>query len=101
MATTHTPAPWNACVYGGWGTPRVFSESGSIAMIQHHESGPGEGEANTRLIAAAPELLESLRQAVSSLEYLFVRYGAPEGENSEMMKKARAAIAKATGEVKS
>ena len=50
-----------------------------------------------RIEKAAPDLLENLKQTVSSLEYWFPRYGDPEGANSQMMKNARAAIAAAEG----
>ena len=50
-------------------------------------------EANARLIAAAPELLEALRTAVDHLE------GMPDQEDvAACVVKARAAIAKAEGE---
>jgi hypothetical protein len=59
MSTQHTPGPWKA-------HPTGLSRSG-LPEYQIHWSDIGEcvaeivhGEANARLIAAAPELLEAL-----------------------------------------
>lgn len=52
-----------------------------------------EARANARLIAAAPELLEALTDCVEHMHWT-----QPQGEAA--LKKAKAAIAKATGEQK-
>ncbi|CAG9418387.1 TPA: hypothetical protein ACS78B_003725 [Providencia alcalifaciens] len=56
-------------------------------------------QADTRLIAAAPELLESLRELVSAMERyeIDVDERAPV-KHKEMMNKANSAIAKALGQ---
>ena len=94
MSAKHTPGPWL--------TDRRNVHTGQIATIHHClnndwveiwtdkwlETGLGESEqeANARLIAAAPELLEFV------MEWLD-RQGP---DNNYMTSKARAAIAKAT-----
>ena len=101
MSAKHTPGPWewdgNPCSYDRdneapwlWQAPWKSRDSfpilsGSIKC--------GE-EANARLIAAAPDLLESLQRLIAT--------GLHEREYREIMSNpahyARAAIAKATGE---
>jgi hypothetical protein len=54
-----------------------------------------EREANAHLIAAAPELLEALREVMA--RFLDAREAAGLDRNSDAAKRARAAIAKATG----
>ena len=88
---SHTSGSWEARIYGGWDAPRVWSDSGSIAILQHHESGPSEAEANARLMAASKDLLEALKVL---LPIAASAYGAL----SKDLDQARAAIAKATGE---
>ena len=84
MSAQHTPGPWGVVA----NPLRVVSERGD------HICGDMEWNddyhANARLIAAAPELLESLQNAVGWLNY---------GTDSERhaVDMARAAIAKATG----
>ena len=64
-----TPGPWEVdsgeCL-------KVRNDSGSIAMImQTHlrgRRGNDETHANARLIAAAPDLLDALKDAVAKLE---------------------------------
>jgi hypothetical protein len=91
MSTTHTPAPWRVegrKVHGA-NTGHIISHG-----INSHGDGPngyvcdtdGTTDADARLIAAAPELLEAL-------EYLLEACIA----NPDAKSKARAAIAKATG----
>ena len=95
-----TPGPW-----------RVSEKRGDLIDIRHENNEPGamslnlaqvvarqswlrEAEANARLIAAAPELLEALRD-------LLIRTSELDeyGEDCTFAK-ARAAINKATGETK-
>lgn len=61
-AHKHTPGPW--CVEGvGIGALVRARINGVIVAVRHRLSAQ-EHEANARLIAAAPELLEALREAV-------------------------------------
>jgi hypothetical protein len=85
-ATSH--APWKA-EFGrkadGWGVLSARGES--IAYVRQdiiHD------EANARLIAAAPELLEALEAALTAVEYYHEHEGA---EN--LLAQVRAAIKKA------
>jgi hypothetical protein len=85
---THTNGPWtigdDCCVYGNHGMIRPF-----VAQIAD-DYNDGETQANARLIAAAPDLLEAADDALADLEgYEFA---------AETIRKLRAAIAKATGE---
>jgi hypothetical protein len=83
----HTQGPWtieNNSIYGNAGMIRPF-----IASVEddHRDE---ETNANARLIAAAPDLLEAADDALADLEgYEFA---------AETIRKLRAAIAKATGE---
>ena len=100
MSAKHTPGPWTA-----------QNDGRDIISIQHSNNDPGaismtlakvtarmtwrsQAEANARLIAAAPDLLDALRN-ISEL------YDSDEGCRSlpEYIA-ARAAIARATGEEK-
>ena len=78
----HTPGPWRYESTSGSNYARIFLSA---------DEGDGDnlrgycGEANARLIAAAPELLEYLQYAV---------WAHPELEKNE---KLMAVIAKATG----
>jgi hypothetical protein len=56
-----------------------------------------EQEANARLIAAAPELLEVVKQMQSALSRCFGAHAPDEGDRHRALAQARAAIAKATG----
>lgn len=61
--------------------------------VHHREA--DETRANARLIAAAPELLEALREVIGSLGVMVA-----DPDNCPEIIKARAAINKATGETK-
>ncbi len=93
QTTKHTPGPWK------------IDENNELplAVIQDHEEGQGiceletvsfdtdETQANARLIAAAPELLEACKNLVAFLEQIgYVSTGNTPTAN------ARAALAKAT-----
>lgn len=79
----HTPGPWRVDHH-----MNVICGSGLVAFPCIKDGLPQE--ANAALIAAAPEILDSLQDLI----------GWVSGDNEEEMKavnKARAAIAKATG----
>jgi len=92
----HTPGPWftsrphqtiyiEARIGGG-----MLQEVGAIGPT---EGGPRQQEANARLIAAAPELLEALQGLLAGEEI-----ATSLEDYAAASEKARAAISKATGE---
>lgn len=91
----HTPGPWsaelyeNACYFEG--VSRDGWAVNGPNMVPDYEC-PLFNEADARLIAAAPELLEALKDALCALECC--------GKDYPAATKALAAIAKATGENK-
>ena len=102
----HTPGPWR--VFGRM-TGKVISENGP-GMVEICETGdfrdaelvPFNAErwnADARLIAAAPDMLEALRDVVSDL-FLQIesRRGPKAASQYPSIVAARAAIARATGE---
>lgn len=95
--TKHTPGPWKlegnprfdeetGCYAGGYG---IVGELEIICELCERLA-PLEAEANARLIAAAPELLETLERLTYEAER---RAGVPK----HFIAQARAAIAKAEG----
>ena len=110
----HTPGPWTSYPCNLERYSRVITANGAMVQIaytglNHHDQvamtkevygdrrtyGPGEETtANARLIAAAPDLLEALQWLVDILP-------DPDLDNDELQRtwtrRARAAIAKATG----
>lgn len=95
--TTHTPGPWTAVpskfrdgeliVQAGMPSNRILARFGDLYPLDEID------HANARLIAAAPKLLEALEFVVEQFtdmdEMAFVQRAA--------IRRARAAIAKATG----
>jgi hypothetical protein len=85
----HTPGPWDIAkgkTYCAIRTDeRVIADMRLVGL--HHN------EANARLIAAAPELLDALQAALEAL-----RGSAGFDEINNAKKQVKAAIAKATGE---
>lgn len=107
----HTKGPWHVGVGNGEGS--VFADEGRVRMEQggttlypicNVNRGWDEAEdaANARLIASAPELLESLERCTEILwdmtGYLEECRQEPEEQAHQAIKAARAAIAKATGD---
>lgn len=102
QATTraHTPGPWRVWREVGL---EIFPDcSGTrIALVTNEANGPkgitpAMGEANARLIAAAPDLLAALKAFVDDVTD--ADHSAHDWSEQVVLKRARAAIAKATGE---
>lgn len=110
MELNHTPAPWdvvrinekgqstpdgkNWWVYAGNGNGWVGDSYMSACLGSENDA-----EANARLIAAAPDLLEALREARDTLHQHYVDWdGEPEDAVPLQLARAKceAAIAKAT-----
>ena len=95
----HTPGPW-LTHKEGFSSIYIESRIGGGMLQEVASCGPtGEGrdqqEANARLIAAAPELLEALKEVVEILDEV-LGFGT-EPSHGNIAAKARAVIAKATG----
>lgn len=106
MSTTHTAGPWkhegDGYITGIENDPANKCVGLVDIASVYLRAVPGRHDANARLIAAAPELLEALQEMVAGDAEAIEEaqaLGAPFPE--EMLatfKKARAAIARATGE---
>ena len=101
MSGQHTPAPWKARFEKVRYVIFVEGEVGEKALATTGGAWP-DSEANARLIAAAPDLLEALQECAADLEAeIEARRGAVLERTMERdlatVRKARAAIAKATG----
>jgi len=88
----HTPGPW--------GDERKSVIVRGLTWVAHAHYPTKEGEANARLIAAAPELLEGAQDAVEAFKIL--RVGMLDNKAALEVKDAHIdelnyAIAKATG----
>jgi hypothetical protein len=75
MTTTHTPGPWQATPnieYGSYGPTWTirFDKQKVVAGISGAglHCGREQAEANARLIAAAPDLLDLLETAIARVE---------------------------------
>jgi hypothetical protein len=96
--TTHTPGPWRAFFtegnrrtrIGDWHFTQEPTSTSRPVRFRRVSASNAEAEANARLIAAAPELLDALRQIERSSGF---NGGTWVGELQGI---ARAAIAKAT-----
>lgn len=92
----HTPEPWHAgneFVPNKWQFPSLIAISASGEVVAHVNCGFGRGNANARLIAAAPELLAMLRALSTEAR----EWGAA-SNNCKVMREARALLAKVVGE---
>jgi hypothetical protein len=93
----HTPGPWSYSMYEGSNHAKIYLHGlGRQDAVKGGDSMQGYcGEANAKLIAAAPVLLEALGLMVATFCDTEGSHGASE---AEAIDKARAAIRKATGE---
>lgn len=88
MSAQHTPGPWVATGQASGNYRIVFSERGNwLAEVFADGEWPDTIEADARLIAAAPELLQALKEQVAECFC----------EDCEMCARHEAVIAKATG----
>ena len=96
-----TPGPWHVSELDGRtvGPVRVLRADGDVPQLQavaRVMDRTGEWQANARLIAAAPELLQALRDLVDDYEAILGDGLTAETAPAEL-RTARAAIAKAEG----
>lgn len=100
--TEHTKGPWkvNRTITPGNQTSMFHitgSQHGGLNPICYGaDNGDGEFDANARLIAAAPELLEAAKNMSRILEAVRLSAGL-RGTQWDRVIKARGAIAKAEG----
>jgi hypothetical protein len=97
--TKHTQGPWHitgnktkyieARIRDGW-----LQEVASVGPTESDNGYGPQQEANARLIAAAPELLEALQEILA----IDGHSSLTREDSDKLDAKARAAIAKATGE---
>jgi len=98
--TKHTPGPWKVESHPNRQFPtclemEIWNQNTHVATIQgHHEyKDDVNNEANARLIAAAPELLEALLRVQGNNKLM----NALNSQDRETLEKIQSAIAKATG----
>ena len=93
----HTPGPWFAVgaqvEIEDDSVPDICTCDPQVMRQSHLDWHPRTAEANARLIAAAPDLLEALEEALEDWDN-----DEPDFVRLEWADKARAAIAKAKGE---
>ena len=105
----HSPAPWKAeeWMIGQGQEPRtemvlhnnvhqIGKLTWSDAADKPWDISKGEQQANARLIAAAPELLQACREALADLEGYLAEWETDPA--METVQELRAVIAKATGQ---
>ncbi len=90
----HTPGPWTFVQGGSGNFPTWNVRVGSNLITLPFASSMDTLDADARLIAAAPDLLEALKE----IEPILARMYGPQAANLPPMQLVRSAIAKATGE---
>ena len=94
----HTPGPWEVAALSGWGGPWAIRMRHTSKVPNAHPTWLGiqniGTEANARLVAAAPELLEALTEL---LLYHDVPTEAQDPIVQPLLRAGFSAIAKATG----
>jgi hypothetical protein len=114
MTTNPTPGPWLIRDEGAPYIDVMGPDGRLLATAYHHTRHPGlgailasiaEAEANARLIAAAPSLLDAVKDLIATMDYMRQRrpdlFGESEGkwlspQMSSGYQKGKAALAKAT-----
>jgi hypothetical protein len=84
--SAHTPGPWTACDPDFFGGIAINGPDGGLAIaavcngeMRKMAGQLEEHQANARLIAAAPDLLGALKNAVHELNAIRAADGAPRG----------------------
>lgn len=108
MSSKHTRGPWNCNRASAAGRNVIVSENATvdICVLSNRDKTPSEIDANARLIAAAPELLEALIACHAELNRLIANQAGISDEDLtdiarpdiNVVEDATTAIAKATGE---
>ena len=99
MKTQHTPGPWIVTEYDGRGPMEVqSSENPGASLALVYAEHPDQMEPNARLIAAAPELLETLQNLVREVIVHFEKKNMDTTGQIPAIHNAKIAIFKATGE---
>lgn len=94
MKTTHTAGEWTLNEQNREDMTIRAGKNGFVIAevtstgVAHFLGNQSEAEANARLIAASPDLLEALKEAILHVDSLF---------SAELKAKCEAAINKATG----
>lgn len=105
--SSHTPGPWTiAKQQTGLRLPVVLLAGKAAVTVQNVTHDLDECDANARLIAAAPELLEELRHTLRNVEAMLhmLPLAAPAVERQSLTtwaERNRVAIAKAEGQAAS
>ncbi|MGS6394294.1 hypothetical protein ACVG01_17090 [Pseudomonas aeruginosa] len=100
---SHTPGPWEIERYSD-GLIQIVGNIRAVSDHEEHVTTVVEAvtrgdEANARLIAAAPELLEALQGMIEVYGGQYNDDCLPKSSTElELIQQARAAIAKATGQ---
>lgn len=101
----HTKGPWH-CRFDAFeevmsvtSDARLDEQMAEICHVSvgYDEPFESEQQANARLIAAAPELLDALTDAGLQITYLHEKLGSDTGTGNSALARIRAAIAKAEG----
>ena len=94
----HTPGPWHT---RGAGTERAWVYAGNVAIASARHASGHDCEANARLIAAAPDLLEACIEALPYLETTAAELAEnyDSDDSAPLADRLRAAIAQAKGDV--
>lgn len=112
LKPTHTPGPWQFYQPSEFPKDWRIAQAGGVIrdgnprggyvcrLTSSHENGPGSQpplEADARLMAAAPDLLDACREMDNELMYLAQRGLARQKPDLFIIDRMRKAIAKATG----
>ena len=90
-----TPGPWTAP--GVFHGNLVYGSGSIVADVVTSAPDPGEREANATLIAAAPDMLDCLRELISTCHGDPLNKAARDAKNAALYR-AASAVAKATGQ---